>query len=123
MVSAAEIRFAKWLRETYEFPVRVPVYLSPHETIKTMHGDICVAYFFAPWDPNVEQHIRIATGDYPTERRQRGRDDALASFLNSIARQVVRYQQWIETGEMSERGVVVRARKMVDRYALTTDHP
>jgi len=123
IVRRAILRFAAWLRLNYKFPVRVPVYLSPHKRIVTMHGTIATASFFAPFEPDVEPYIRIATGDYPDERRAHGRDDALAGFLCSVAHEVVHYQQWIETGEMTERGVVVRASKMVDRYALTTDHP
>jgi hypothetical protein len=53
-VRAALIRFARWLRSEYEFPIRVPVYLSPHELVRTMHGEDCSASFFAPWDRNVE---------------------------------------------------------------------
>ena len=81
------------------------------------------ASFFAPWKPNVEPYIRVATGDYPGERRVRGRDNAIAGFLCSVAHEVVHYQQWIDTGEITERGVSDRASNLVNRYALTTAHP
>ena len=88
-----------------------------------MDGSIVTASFFAPWAAEVEPYIRVATGDFSKEQNERGRDNALAGFLHSVAHEIVHYQQWIDTGEITERGVVVRARKMVDRYALTTDHP
>ena len=122
-VRAAVIRFARWLRKQYAFPVRVPVYLSPRERLITMHGTTATATFFAPWDPDVEPYIRVATGDYPLEIAERGRDDALAAYLDSVAHEIVHYLQWVETGETTERGVVVRASNMIDRYALTVDHP
>ncbi len=79
-VRAAIIRFARWLRREYEFPIRVPVYLFPSERIVTIHGEIVCASFFAPWNRRVEPYIRIATGDYAQLRNERGRDDALAAI-------------------------------------------
>ncbi|WP_146536934.1 hypothetical protein [Rubripirellula reticaptiva] len=122
-VRDAIVRFSRWLRTAYTFPVRCPVYLSPHAELTTMHGTTASATFFAPWQPNVEPYIRIATGDYRRPSATRDRDDALASYLHSLAHELVHYWQWIDTGNITERGVIVRATKIVDRYALTTDHP
>jgi len=124
-VRAAVIRFAKWLRQEYEFPMRVPVHLFPSVQIVTMHGDKVWASFFAPYNRNEEPYIRIATGDYMQLKKERGRDNALAAFLCSFAHELVHYQQWLAGGEkaMIERGVARRARAIVDRYALSTDHP
>src|SRR5262245_53381894 len=122
-VRGALIRFARWLRREYEFPIRVPVYLFPSEHIITMHGDRVSASFFAPNDRTVEPFIRIATGDYGELRRARGRDNALAAFLHSFAHELVHYQQWVATGTVSERGVVRKAKSIVERYATSTDHP
>lgn len=91
--------------------------------IITMRGDRVTASFFAPWDRREEPYIRIATGDYLQLRKERGRDNALAGYLNSFAHEFVHYQQWVATGEIGERGVVRRAEGIVDRYAMTTDHP
>ena len=88
-----------------------------------MRGDRVSASFFAPYDRNVEPFIRVATGDYLRLKKERGRDNALAACLNSLAHEFVHYQQWVATGEISERGVIRRAQSIVDRYAMTTDHP
>jgi hypothetical protein len=122
-VRRAFIRFARWLRQEYNFPIRVPVYLFPSEQIITMHGERVSASFFAPYDRSVEPFIRVATGDYVQLKKELGRDDALAACLNSFAHEVVHYQQWVATGNISERGVIRRAQSIVDRYAMTTDHP
>jgi hypothetical protein len=122
-VRGALIRYAKWLRQNYEFPIRVPVYLLPGEFVTTIHGSRCSASFFAPWERTVEPYIRIATGDYPALRKSIGRDNALAGYLQSLSHEVVHYLQWTSTGEVWEKGVVRRARTMIDRYALTVDHP
>ncbi|MBN1489282.1 MAG: hypothetical protein JXA69_05135 [Phycisphaerae bacterium] len=123
VVRAALLRYASWLRMNYEFPIRVPVYLNPGECIITMSGSKVVASFFAPYDRAEEPYIRIATGDYPSLRKELGRDSALASIIVSMSHEVVHYQQWIETGEIWERGVVVKARGMLRRYEQTRAHP
>lgn len=119
----AVIRFAGWLRTEFDFPVRVPVYLRPEEVLVMMDGRTASASFFAPWDQTVEPYIRIATGDYPKLRKERGRDNALADFLASLSHEVIHYRQWVETGDIWERGVSRSARTLVDRYAQTTDRP
>lgn len=123
VVRRALIRYAKWLRNYYEFPIRVPVYLFPSETIFTRDGERVSASFFAPYDRSVEPYIRIATGDYPELRRLRGRDDALAAFITSLSHEVVHYFQWIETGDIHERGVIGKADSMLLRYAAEVDRP
>ena len=120
---AALIRYARWLRLQFEFPLRVPVYLRPSATVRTMHGEDCAAAIFLPWDRTVEPYIRIATGDFAQLRRERGRDHALAAYLSSLSHEVLHYRQWIETGDSWEHGVVVRARGLVKQYAKTVDHP
>ena len=122
-VRAALVRYASWLRMNYEFPIRVPAYLSPRELITTIHGTKVAASFFAPWDRNVEPYIKIATGDYSLLKKEIGRDNALAAFISSMSHEIVHYRQWVETGDLWERGVERKAVTMLRRYELTVDHP
>ena len=117
------MRYARWLRQNYEFPMLVPVYLSPNEFVVTGDGKECSACFFAPYNRKVEPLIRIATGDYKSLKFEHGRDNALACFIISLSHEVIHYQQWIGTGEVSERGVAAKAVRMLRRYELTTDRP
>ena len=103
--------------------MRVPVYLSPRELITTIHGTKVAASFFAPWNRNEEPYIRIATGEYPSLKKEIGRDNALAAFIDSMSHEVIHYRQWIETGDIWERGVARKAVAMLRRYELTADHP
>jgi hypothetical protein len=122
-VRAAYIRFARWLRRNHDFPIRVPVYLFPSDLIITQDGNAVSASFFAPDSRAVEPFIRIATGDYQKLKAEEGRDNALAALLVSFAHEVIHYLQWVETGKTWERGVASKAKKIVDAYAQTTDHP
>ena len=122
-VAAALIRFARWLRANYEFPIRVPVYLHSTPTITTFDGRVVSASFFAPFHRNVEPYIRIATGDYRELKKERGRDNALASYLVSLGHEVAHYRQWLATGGTWERGVVREAVGMLRAYETTVDRP
>ncbi len=123
VVRRALIRYARWLRANYEFPIRVPVYLLPSEFVTTIVGAKCSASFFAPFDQTIEPYIRIATGDYPALAAESGRDNALASFIISMSHEVVHYRQWIETGDIWERGVARRAVTMLRQYEKSVDKP
>ena len=122
-VRSALVLYAKWLRKEYEFPIRVPVYLFPGETIITQDGEHVSASFVAPYNRCIEPFIRIATGDYSHIQRIHGRDDALASYILSLSHEIVHYFQWIETGIVDERGVVRKATSMLRRYAADMDRP
>lgn len=122
-VKDALIKFTKWLRNHYEFPIRVPVYLRPDRQLTNIHGEKCSATFFAPWDQTVEPYIRIETGDYDNDKRKSGRDNALAGYLVSLAHEVIHYHQWLKDKNIKEGGVSAKASNIVDEYALTVDHP
>jgi hypothetical protein len=122
-VGGALIRYAAWLRRNYRFPVRVPVYLLPSDQFATIEGKIAEMSFFAPFDRAQEPYIRIATGDYPSLRRQKGRDHALAAFIAWLNHQIIHYWQWVETGATSERGVARRAIGLLHEYEKSVDHP
>ena len=110
-------RFAKWLRQEYEFPIRVPVYLSKNRYITAIDGDECSASFFGPYERDVEPYIRIATGDYDELLAKSGKYVALGTYMCSLAHEVLHYQQWVAVGRAHERGVARKAAAMVRRYA------
>ncbi len=85
-----------------------------------MHGERVSASFFAPWSRRVEPFIRIATGEYPQLKKEWGEETALVSHLISLAHEIIHYLQWVETGEIWERGVVSRATAMTRRYRTVT---
>jgi hypothetical protein len=119
------IRFAKWLRKEYEFPVRLNVYLFPNHLIASkLDGD--KKYFGTIWFPDSHEeylYIRIATGDYEERKKQDGRDNALASDICMLCRSIIKYWQWLETNDFWDRGVGRKATKMLRLYNQTTDHP
>ena len=122
-VRLSVIRFARWLRLQSDFPIRVPVYLSPAEQILTRKGERVSAAFFAPFDRAVDPYIRVAAGDYGALRAKHGRDNALASILGSVAHEIVHYRQWCQGRKTSEREAVSGASRLVRAYAQCVPHP
>ncbi len=103
--------------------MRVPVYLLPGETFETADGQTVVSSFFAPFDRSQEPYIRIATGDFPQLKRQRGRDNALAAFIVSLNRQIAHYWQWVEKGKTWDKGVDRQAFGMLRDYQKSVPRP
>jgi hypothetical protein len=122
-VKRALIRFARWLRTVRDFPVRLPVYLHAHTCHVTVDGSRVCASFFAPDHPDVEPYARIATGDYPSLKKARGRDDALAAFVCSLAHEIGHYDQWLAQEPLSESKAIRLARRTLERYARAVGRP
>ena len=117
------VRYARWLRERVDFPVRVTVYLSPRTVLATPAGALEHSILFVSPDRRESPYIRIASGDYADLLRERGRDNALAAYLGSLSHEVVHYRQWIERKPLTERGVDRKARAMVNAYMKCVDRP
>lgn len=122
VVRRAFIKFARWARKEFEFPTRVPVYLGKGETIRSISGKRVSATFFGPYSRKVEPYIRVATGDYPKLRSRMGSYQALAVTLHSLCHELVHYEQWRRGRPVSERGVEVRASRILKRYFRGSGH-
>ena len=125
-------QFLNWLREWYEFPVRVPIYFKNQKVVYTRSGEPSSAIFSGPYELDVEPYIRIAVGDYPDLLVARGQDDALAAILGSICHELTHYFQWIKLHDLwcsgdadkkMERQALYYADVILDDYACYVDHP
>ena len=70
-------QFVNWLREWYEFPVRVPIYFKNQKMVYSRSGKSFSAIFSGPYALNEEPYIRIAVGDYPDLLVARRQEDKL----------------------------------------------
>ncbi len=122
-VRRACIEFGKWLRQNYNFPIRVVIYLKPDYQIKNQEGEMVSATFFAPYCKEEEPFIKISTGDYDELVTKWGEDDALAAYLNSIAHEIIHYIQWLDDRPLSEREANTKGKQIVRKYAQTREHP
>ena len=130
-VKRAVKQFVNWLREWYEFPIRVPIYLRSTEYIRSREGDLVSATFLGSYDISEEPYIKVSVGDYCTMLEEVGKDNALAGIICSIAHELTHYFQWIKFHDIwmdlderkSERQALYYARAIVDDYHDYYDHP
>lgn len=113
--------FAKWLRLSFEFPIRVVVYLKKAYQIKTQDGkEMVSATFFGPYSKKEEPYIRVSTGDFQELVSVQGEDNAILAILNSIAHEIIHYQQWLSNPDfdedLTEKEAEEKSVKLVDEY-------
>ena len=120
-------KFVSWLRQEYDFPFRVVVYVKSAKSIIAKDGEAVSGTFFTPFDRYAEPYARVATGDYLQDKMKLGRDNALAIILRTVAHELTHYFQWINDIKLTDRGIEYQAYsyadKIVDEYAQYTDHP
>lgn len=126
-VKAACLRFGKWLRKNYFFPIRIPVYVKGKKYIKCCDGDFVCGTFFQPDNRDDEPYIQIATGNYLTDLEKFGRDEALALILETISHELTHYFQWINNIKLTEIGYERQASAysgyILDEYADVVESP
>ncbi len=126
-VKRAIKEFISWLRSEYAFPKRVRIYVRAKRRIKTEDGDMVCGSFFRTHNRDDEPYIRIATGDYQELVQMRGKDNALAAILWTVAHELTHYFQWLNDSNLTIRGLERQAtnyaRKILADYAQTRDHP
>jgi len=119
--------FLSWLRKENIFPKKVIINIKETEQIKAMDGEMVSGIFFAPYNKYQEPYISICTGDYYDLVFKRGKDNALASILGSIAHELTHYFQWINDLQLTkiglERQATKYARSILKEYAETREHP
>lgn len=119
--------FFTWIRSEYFFPKRVVVYMRASRHIKARDSDMVSATIWMPDDKMDEPYIRVSTGDYEEMLKKRGKYNALAAILASIAHELTHYFQWINNIELTrigeERQATMYSRYILNEYAETREHP
>lgn len=119
--------FCDWLRSEFHFPIRVTIYLKSSKVIKAMDGELVYGTFLGPYDKLEQPYIRVATGDFLDLQDSWGKDDALASYLFSIAHELSHYYQWINDLKLTPIGMERQANKyqesIVYEYSAIREHP
>lgn len=126
-VRGSLIKFVRWLRDFYEFPIRLPIYVKSTEYIRTKDGDLVVGSFFEPEDYFIEPFIRISTGDYADLLGSLGKDNALASIIYTLSHEITHYYQWINRIDMSisdrEKQADFYGDFILEKYSTYVDSP
>lgn len=121
------MRFISFLRTQYTFPQRVVIYVKSESSIIARDGEKVNGTFLGPFDPFDEPYIKVATGDFALDKYERGRDNALATILTTVAHELSHYFQWVNGLEQTVRGeeyqATLYANKIIADYACYVEHP
>ena len=115
------LRFAAWLRQEYEFPIRIPIYFKNKKCLKCVDGNSAYGTWFLPDTYRKEPYIRIAVGDYDDLCCKWGEKDAILSVLRTIAHELTHYYQWINGVRLTEKDEerqATRVSKLIIEYYL-----
>ena len=118
--------FISWMKNHYQFPMPITVYIVNKRYIYAADGDRVVGTCYQPASFEDEAYIRIAVGDY-SDLLKRGRDNAIASILYTLAHEITHYYQWINGSHLptilSELQAEQSAKRILRLYAMTREHP
>ena len=110
--------FARWLRKTYVFPVRLNVYITNRETVLLQNGRR--AYGSFRWYPNRPPNIRIPAKPERELTEQYSTDEINEQILSSLVHELTHYFQWalgLEQSEaVSERQANYYRYRIIERF-------
>lgn len=123
--SALKIRyidFAKWLRKTYVFPVRLNVYILNQEKITLRNGK--QAYGNFRWFAHRPPIIKIPSKIEPELFETWTLDEIYESILSSLVHEITHYYQWVldleQSNTTSERQANFFRYRMIHKYKAET---
>lgn len=95
------IRFARWIRKNFDFPIKVNAYIQNTKNIytKDTHEPVS-ANIYLPYDLQKSPHIKIAVGDFYDLIKEKGEFSAICAELCSLAHEIIHYQQWQNGNDM-----------------------
>ncbi len=119
------MRFARWIRSQYTFPVKINVYIKNVAFIvsKTT-GESGTANIFLPYRLDESPYIKIAAGDFFTLVQEADYFSATCAELCSLAHEITHYFQWQNGYDMDaslrkrerERQANRKAKQIVRKY-------
>ena len=126
-VKRACTEFACWLRKEEKFPIRITVYIKNVSHIKALDGEMVSATCFLPFSKSEEPYAKVSAGDFESEMKKIGKDNALAEILHSVAHELTHYFCWINDDDMTDDEEECYAKEyadwLLDSYAMTREHP
>ena len=112
------IAFAKWLRRTYIFPVRISVYVLNCEKVTLQNGTM--AYGSFRWFPKRKPLIRIPSAIEPRLLLEYTKEEIFEQILSSLVHELTHYYQWVlkleQNNVTSERQASYYRYRILDKF-------
>ncbi len=116
------IRFVKWLRKNYTFPVHINVYVLNCEKVKLLDGRLAYGSFrwYSKRNPRIKIPSLVNYDDYHGLTK----GEIYDSVLSSLVHELTHYYQWLskldQDDHSSERQANYYRFKILDKYYKDT---
>ena len=112
------ISFAKWLRNTYVFPVHMNIYIKNCEKVRLMSGAMVYGSF--KWFEEKPPYIRIPSKIEKYLLEEYSREEIYEQILSSLVHELTHYYQWIldleQSNSTSERQANYYRYRIIEKY-------
>ncbi len=112
------ILFAKWLRDTYVFPVPLNVYIKNCEKVRLMNGNWVYGSF--RWFESRSPYIRIPSKIDPILYEKFDKEELYEQVISSLVHELSHYYQWIlyknQDDRTSERQANYFRYRIIDKF-------
>ena len=112
--------FAKWLRNTYVFPIHLTVYIKNCEKVKLLNGKWVYGSF--RWFENKEPYIRIPSKINAELYQQYNGEELYEQVISSLVHELSHYFQWVldveQDDKTSERQANYFRYRIIDKLNL-----
>ena len=118
MLKSKYMNFAKWLRKTYVFPIRLHVYILNAEKVALKTGQL--TYGKICYYPKRTPLIKVPSAIDTTLLKEYTIDEIHEQILSSLVHELTHYYQWIKNLEQSnataERQANFYRYRIIDEY-------
>ena len=112
------VRFGRWLRKNYYFPVHINVYILNCERVKLLNGTMVYGSF--RWFPKHSPYIRIPSAIEAGLLEENTREEIYESILSSLVHELTHYYQWVldlkQSKAVSERQANYFRYRIIDKF-------
>jgi len=116
-VRRAMLKFTGWLRNNYDFPIHLNIYLLNVWDIYTSWGKKCTTVYREPLKTCKKPIIKCAVADYTQLiLSQGGKNNALYSIIYDVAKYFIYYQSWCLNKGWSKSTINRRYKTLLQNY-------
>ena len=112
------LAFAKWLRKTYFFPVRLNVYILNREMVRLRSGEW--AYGSFRWYKQRSPRIKVPSRITPESSADHTPDEIHDTIMSSLVHELTHYYQWVlrldQSDAVSEKQANHYRYRILDMY-------
>ena len=112
------LRFSRWLRKKYVFPVHLTVYILNREKVRLWNGALVYGSF--RWYPHRSPRIRVPSKAEAECSGECTLDEIHEMILSSLVHEITHYYQWVsaleQTNADSERQANYYRFRIIDQY-------